>query len=93
MSKQGEAQEEGIPRSNMAEKEDERVEKVNHWHQTLERPQGFTDMEYILFMKYKTLHSPTIPGGFLVHSLPIPKLLNHSLSIPACSQESWYGPA
>ena len=36
----------------------------------------------------KTLHSPTIPGGFLVHSLPIPKLLNDSLSIPACSQES-----
>ena len=49
-----EAQEEGIPRSNMAEKEDERVEKVKRWHQTLERPQGFTDAEYISFMKYAT---------------------------------------
>jgi len=31
----------------------------------------------------KTLHSPTIPGGFLVHSLSIPKLLEDSLFIPA----------
>ena len=50
----GEAQEEGIPWSNMVEKEDKRVEKVKHWHQTLERPQGFMDTEYILFMKYAT---------------------------------------
>ena len=74
----GEAQEEGIPRSNMAEKEDERVEKVKHWHQTLGRSQGFTDAEYILFMKYVT--SFFLDGDRLwrkdshgVHQLFIPK--------------------
>lgn len=49
-----EAQEEGIPRSSAAEKDDDRIEKVKCWHQTLERPPGLTDTEYILFMKYVT---------------------------------------
>jgi hypothetical protein len=49
-----EVQEEGIPRSSAAEKDDDRIEKVKCWHQTLERPPGLTDAEYILFMKYAT---------------------------------------
>ena len=42
-----------------------------------------------------TLHSPTIPGGFLFHSWFIPKVLVDSSSIPSIpthSQESWYSP-
>jgi Integrase zinc binding domain len=47
-----EIQEEGISRSTAVEKEDDRIEKVKCWHQTLERPQGFSDMEYVSFMTY-----------------------------------------
>ena len=38
----------------MVKNGDERVDKVKCWHQTLERPQGFTDAKYISLMKYAT---------------------------------------
>jgi hypothetical protein len=43
-----------VPRSEAARKTDERLEKVQAWLNTLERPAAMTDTEYKTFMRYCT---------------------------------------
>ena len=43
-----------IPRTEHAQKADERVRLVHEWHNTLQRPADFTDTEYEAFMRYCT---------------------------------------
>ena len=43
-----------IPRTDRALAADERVDKVQDWLETLQRPDGFTDAEYKTFMRYCT---------------------------------------
>ena len=41
-----------VPRTEAARKADNRVVKVREWHESLKRPDGFSDAEYELFVKY-----------------------------------------
>jgi len=41
-----------IPRSEAAQKADERVLKVQAWHETLQRPSEMSDGEYATFLRY-----------------------------------------
>jgi len=41
-----------VPRTEAARKADDRVVKVREWHESLKRPDGFSDAEYELFVKY-----------------------------------------
>ena len=41
-----------IPRNEKDEKEEVRLEMVNEWHKTLERPEGLSDTEYMAFIKF-----------------------------------------
>jgi Integrase zinc binding domain/RNase H-like domain found in reverse transcriptase len=43
-----------VPRSEAASKADNRLLKVQHWLETLERPDNLTDAEYKTFMRYCT---------------------------------------
>jgi hypothetical protein len=41
-----------IPRNKKGEKEDRKLEEVRIWHDTLQRPDNFSDSEYASFMRY-----------------------------------------
>src|SRR5438309_4893952 len=41
-----------VPRTEAARKTDDRVVKVREWHESLRRPDGFSDAEYESFVKY-----------------------------------------
>jgi len=43
-----------VPRSDLAQKADERVERVKEWHATLTRPDNLKDSEYETFIRYST---------------------------------------
>ena len=43
-----------IPRSDKAVAADEKLDKIQDWLETLQRPDGFTDAEYKTFMRYCT---------------------------------------
>jgi hypothetical protein len=43
-----------VPRSEESNKADRQLLKVQHWLDTLERPDGLTDTEYTTFMRYCT---------------------------------------
>lgn len=41
-----------VPRNSKAEREDKKVEEVRKWHNSLQRPENFSDSEYESFMRY-----------------------------------------
>ena len=43
-----------VPRSELAQKADERLQLVKTWHQTLQRPNNMPDAEYETFLRYCT---------------------------------------
>ena len=43
-----------VPRSDLAHTTDEKLGEVQHWLETLERPDSMTDTEYRTFMQYCT---------------------------------------
>jgi hypothetical protein len=43
-----------VPRSDIAKATDDRLDKVQHWLETLERPSSLSDSEYKTFMRYCT---------------------------------------
>jgi hypothetical protein len=72
ISRESEISYDKVPRSEKAEKEDERLRMVETWHSNLEQPEGLSDTEYVAFIRYADRSTLQIdlgkhPRSFALH--------------------------